>query len=314
MGPPLRLAALTLSVCMLANPSVARESDEMRVTLLGTGTPFPNAEQFGSAILIEAAAKKFLFDCGRGVVIRLAQIAVDPKEINGLFLTHLHSDHVVGIPDLWLTAWFLGRNKPLPIWGPPGTRNMAEHLAHAFDFDIRVRQDSPDPLPAKGVQIDAKEIEQGEIYNDGSVRVSAFLVDHGSVKPSFGYRIDCGGRSVVISGDTKFCQNLVDFAKNTDCLIHSAWSAGWKNPAPPSQRSIASGEDAGRAFAIVKPKLAIVDHYKDEEGLEEAVRENYKGPLVIAKDLMRIKVGNTVTWNQQPADTQIPAGKKAIKR
>ena len=306
MSPSLRSLALVLSMCMLANHSTTAKSGDIGVTLLGTGTPFPNTEQFGSAILIEVAGKKFLFDCGRGVVIRLAQIGVAPGEINGLFLTHLHSDHVVGIPDLWLTGWFLGRNTPLPICGPPGTRSMAEYLAHAFGFDIRVRQDSPDPLSTKGVEINAKEIEQGEIYNDGMVRVSAFLVDHGSVKPAFGYRIDCADHSVVISGDTKFCQNLVDFAKNTDCLIHSAWSAGWKNPAPLSQRSIASGEDAGRAFAIVKPKLAIVYHYKDNEGLAEAVRENYKGPLVIGKDLMRIKVGNTVTWNQQPADTRTP--------
>ena len=196
----------------------------MRVTLLGTGTPFPSAERFGSAILVEVADKRLLFDCGRGVVIRLTQAEVNPKEIDALFLTHLHSDHVVGIPDLWLSGWFLGRSKPLPIWGPPGTRSMAEHLVQAFGFDIRIRQAPPDPLPAKSVEIDAKEIEQGEIYNDGLQRVSAFLVDHGTVKPAFGYRVDCGGHSVVISGDTKFCQNLVDFARGADCLIHAAWS------------------------------------------------------------------------------------------
>ncbi len=196
----------------------------MRVTLLGTGTPFPNVERFGSAILVEAASKKLLFDCGRGVVIRLTQAGVSPKEIDGLFLTHLHSDHVVGIPDLWLSGWFLGRSKPLRIWGPKGTSGMAKHLAQAFAFDIRIRQAAPDPLPAEGVEIDAKEIEQDEIYNDGSTRASAFLVDHGTVNPAFGYRVDSAGHSVVISGDTKFCQNLVDFARGADCLIHAAWS------------------------------------------------------------------------------------------
>ena len=181
---------------------------------------------------------------------------------------------------------------------------MAKHLAHAFAFDIRIRQAAPDPLPAKGIEIDAKEIEQGEIYNDGSTRVSAFLVDHGTVKPAFGYRVDSTGHSVVISGDTKFCQNLVDFAKGTDCLIHAAWSAGWKNPAPPSKRSIASAEDAGRVFAIVKPKLAVVYHYKDEEGLGDAVRKEYNGPFVIARDLMVVNVGKTVTCDGKPsADT-----------
>src|SRR5216110_3886703 len=158
MGFLLRFIVLSFSMCMLDNISADAHSDEMRVTLLGTGTPFPNAERFGSAILVEAAGKKLLFDCGRGAVIRLAQAGVSPKEIDGLFLTHLHSDHVVGIPDLWLSGWFLGRDKPLPLWGPPGTRTMAKHLVQAFAFDIRTREAASDHLPAKGVEIDAKEV------------------------------------------------------------------------------------------------------------------------------------------------------------
>ncbi len=210
----------------------------MRVTMLGTGTPVPNAERLGSAILVEVAGKRLLFDCGRGAVIRLTQAGVSPSEIDGLFLTHLHSDHVVGIPDLWLSGWFLGRDRPLQVWGPSGTRSMGEHLLQAFAFDIHIREDAPEPLPAKGAEIDAKEIEQGNVYDDGSVRVTAFVVDHGPVKPAFGYRVDYAGHSLVISGDTKFCQNLIDFAKDADCLIHVAWTAGWKNPTPPSMRSL----------------------------------------------------------------------------
>jgi ribonuclease Z len=291
--------------------SAAGRSSGMQVTLLGTGTPFPNAERFGSAILVEVAGKKLLFDCGRGVVIRLTQAGVNPKEIDGLFLTHLHSDHVVGIPDLWLSGWFLGRDRPLPMWGPSGTHSMAEHLAQAFAFDIHIRQAAPDLLPVKGVEIDAKEVAQGEIHNDGLTRVSAFLVDHGTVKPAFGYRVDSAGHSVVISGDTKFCQNLVDFARGADCLIHVAWSPGWKNPTPPSKRSIASAEDAGRVFTMVKPKLGVVYHYKDEEGLEDAVRKEYQGPLVIGKDLMTIDVDNAVTWRGKSSANSTPDGDKA---
>jgi ribonuclease Z len=266
----------------------------MRVTLLGTGTPFPITERFGSAILVEAAGKRMLFDCGRGAVIRLAQAGVSPREIDGLFFTHLHSDHVVGLPDLWLSGWFLGREGPLPVWGPSGTRSMAKHLLQAFAFDIRIRQAAPDYLPAKGAEIDAKEVEQGKLYDDSSVRVSAFLVDHGPVKPAFGYRLDYAGHSVVISGDTKFCQNLLDFASRADCLIHVVWAAG--NPTLPSKRLIASAEDAGRVFATVRPKLGVIYHYKNEGGLWDAVRTAYKGRFVVAKDLMIINVGRTVTW------------------
>jgi len=296
-----RFIALMFSLCTIDTVSAAARSDEMRVTLLGTGTHFPNAERFGSAIFVEVDGKKLLFDCGRGVVIGLTQAGVSPKEIHDLFLTHLHSDHVVGIPDLWLSGWFLGRSEPLRIWGPQGTSSMVDHLAQAFAFDIHIRQAAPDPLPAKAVEIDAKYVAQGEIYNDGLTRVSAFLVDHGAVKPAFGYRVDSADHSVVISGDTKFSQNLVDFAKGTDCLIHAAWSAGSKNSTPPSQRSIASAEDAGRAFAIVKPKLGVVYHYKDEDGLSDGVRKEYDGPFVIARDLMVIKIGKTVTWQREPA-------------
>src|SRR5438045_9482669 len=257
------LIVLALSLRMLDNISAATNSEGMKVTLLGTGTPFPNAERFGSAILVEVAGTKLLFDCGCAVVIRLTQARVSPKEVDALFLTHLRSDHVVGIPDLWLSGWLLGRSKPLPIWGPQGTSSMARHLAQAIAYEIRVRQAAPDPLPAKAVEIEAKEIEQGEIYNDGSTRVSAFLVDHGTVKPAFGYRVDSTGHSVVISGDTKFCQNLVDFAKGTDCLIPAAWSAGGKNPGPASQRAIAFAEDEGRGFCVGKPMLAVVYAYEE---------------------------------------------------
>lgn len=153
---------------------------------------------------------------------------------------------------------------------------MTEHLAEAFGFDIQIRKAAPDSLPAKGVQIDAKEIEQGEIYNDGLARVCAFLVDHGPVKPAFGYRIDSKGHSVVISGDTKFCQNLVDFAEQADRLIHAAWSAGWKNLTPASKRSIASAEDAGRPRDGEAQNLASFITTKMKKDLGTQCAENIK--------------------------------------
>jgi len=139
---------------------------------------------------------------------------------------------------------------------------------------------------------------------NGPLRVSTFLVDHGPVKPAFGYRIDYSGHAVVISGDTKFSQNLVNFAKGADCVIHVAWLAGSKNPTPKVLRSLASGEDAGRVFAAVKPKLAVVYHYKDDEGLAEAVRDQYRGLFVIAQDLMVIEVDRETTWH--PGTPHLP--------
>ena len=293
----MRLLTVWLCLLTLSNVGAASPANMIKVTLLGTGTPFPNAARFGAAILVEAGGEKLLFDCGRGAVIRLSQAGVPLDSVDALFLTHLHSDHVVGIPDLWLTGWFLGRDHPFRVWGPPGTREMTEYLSRAFQFDVQTREHTEN-LPPKGAGIDAKEIEQGDVYVHGPLRVSVFLVDHGSVKPAFGYRIDYFGHAVIISGDTKFSQNLIDFSKGADCLIHVAWLADSKNPL----RSLASGEDAGRVFAAVKPKLAVIYHYMDEEGLAEAVRARYQGPFVIAQDLMTIEIDRETTWHPGTPD------------
>jgi ribonuclease Z len=291
-----QIMAAVFLLCASSCPAAPQARDAMKITLLGTGTPFPNADRYGAAILVEAGGQKLLFDCGRGALIRLTEAGVNPSEVDKLFLTHLHSDHVVGIPDLWLTGWFLGRGEPLKIWGPKGTQSLAEHLPQAFAADIAAREAPPENLPSEGVRIDAEEIEQGVVYEDGGVRVTAFLVDHGNVKPTFGYRVDYAGHAVVISGDTKFSENLIRFGKGADCLLHIAWLPDARNPTPPSERTVASAEDAGRIFEAVKPKLAVVYHYKNAEGIAEAVKTEYRGSLVIGQDLMAIDVGKEVTW------------------
>jgi ribonuclease Z len=264
------------------------------VTMLGTGTPFPDGARFGSAILVEAGPRRLLVDCGRGAVIRLSQVGRTPSKIDGVFLTHLHSDHVVGLPDLWLTGWFLGRDRALRVWGPTGTRSMAQHLAGAYEFDLLVRSGPPDPLPATTAVLRAEDVLPGIVYDEAGIRVTAFLVDHGTVRPAYGYRIDYDGHSVVISGDTKFSDTLVATARGTDCLIHAAWSPSAANPTPPAQRSIASAEDAARVFALAAPTLAVITHHKDTTGMLDAVRAGYDGQVVLGHDLMSIHIGPSV--------------------
>lgn len=290
------IGALALCVLFCVNTGFARSADTIKVTLLGTGTPYPSTERYGAAILVEAGGKKLLFDCGRGAVIRLSQVDLKPSEIDAVFLTHLHSDHVVGLPDLWLTGWFLGRENAFELFGPSGTQAMAKHLTEAFARDIAAREAAPENLPRAGVQLAAKDIEQGIAYDEGGIRVTAFLVDHGNIK-AFGYRVDYARHTVVISGDTKFSENLIHFARGADCVMHVAWSVGAANPTPSARRTLASAEDAGRLFAQVEPKLAVVYHYKVVTGLAETIRTEYPGPLVVAKDLMVIEVGSQVTWH-----------------
>lgn len=277
-----------------------KDKRQISVVLLGTGTPLPSSERYGTAILVRAGRKELLFDCGRGVVIRLTEAGVKPSEVDALFLTHLHSDHVVGTPDLWLTGWFLGRKEPLKIRGPAGTRNLTGHLVQAFSADIAAREALPENLPRRGAELETKNIHQGVAYDDDGVRVTAFLVDHLNVKPAFGYRVEYRTHSVVISGDTRFSENLIRFAKGTDCLLHVAWMSSSKNTTPPEMRSVASAEDAGRVFAAVQPKLAVIYHYRVGKGIAEAVKTDYKGRLLIARDLTVIDIGDDVTWRARP--------------
>src|SRR5258708_5885671 len=192
----------------------------IKVTLLGTGDPQPIIERFGPSILVQAGGQNLVFDAGRGCLQRLSQIKVSYNKIDALFLTHLHSDHIVGLPDLWLTGWLISRRSmPLKVFGPVGVDSMIKYLQKAFAFDIKMRIED-DKAPPDGSKFLVTEIQQGVIYEKNGIKVIAFEVDHGVVKPAFGYRIEYHGHSVVLSGDTKYCENLIRFAKGTDLLVH----------------------------------------------------------------------------------------------
>lgn len=298
------IAAAFLLICVAILPLLCA-AQNIHVTLLGTGSPQPRIERFGPSILVVAGQKKLLFDCGRGATQRLEQIKIPFADVDALFLTHLHSDHVVGIPDLWLTGWARGRKVPLRVWGPTGTKEMMFHLAEAYRFDIRIRQED-DKLPAEAVTVVAKDIEQGTIYDGDGIKVTAFAVDHGLVKPAFGYRIDFGGRSVVLSGDTRFSENLIRFSMGSDLLIHEVIDPEAfrrENPAVSPERFSAivghhtTAEQAGTVFARVKPKLAVYSHIVpwNAPDLIQQTRKTYSGSVELGEDLMSFDIGEKVT-------------------
>ncbi|MBW1997165.1 MAG: MBL fold metallo-hydrolase [Deltaproteobacteria bacterium] len=272
-----------------------------RVTLLGTGTPRLQHERFGSSTLIEAGPEKLIFDCGRCSLQRLFEAGTSILDVNKLFLTHLHSDHTVGIPDLWLTPWAFGRKGPFLVWGPKGTSKMMSGFEQAFEFDLHMRP-VHDKILLEDARVRCEDIEEGVVYEKDGVRVTAFEVDHRPVRPAFGYRIDFERRSVVISGDTRFCGNLIKFSQGVDILLHNVTGVSKEDKGlTERERSIMdlhlTPEEAGEVFSRSRPRLAVYTHmvlYSDVGEIISRTRKTYDGPLEIGEDLMVFEIGDSV--------------------
>jgi ribonuclease Z len=280
--------------------------DLFRITLLGTGAPPPRMDRFGPSTLVEVGAEKFIFDAGRGAMQRLHQLGIPFGAVTGMFLTHHHSDHVVGFPDLWLTGW-IGRpwgkrDVPLQVWGPEGTRQMMEHLPKAFAVDIRVRSKH---YSTDGVRLMASEIGEGIVFDRDGIKVTAFEVDHGGEElPAYGYRIDYQGRSAVLSGDTTFNENLIRHSAGADLIVHEVTAvAGSAAESAEQLKRIAANhttpDQAAEVFSRVKPKLAVYNHLllfggATADDLIPATRKKYQGLLVVGEDLLRIEITDGV--------------------
>jgi len=306
MLQPVFRGAIAIVAALLAFSPATAGAQDIKVALLGTGCPPPVMNRFGPSILVEAGGQKLLFDAGRGALQRLHQLQVRWQDVDGVFFTHLHSDHVVGFPDLWLTGWSVlpRRDRPLPVRGPRGTKRMMSHLEQAYEFDIRIRlydeRSSPD-----GVVLLAEDINEGWVLERGGVKITAFEVDHKPVRPAFRCRVDYRGRSVVLSGDTRISDNLIRHAQGVDLLVHEVASpeSFQRVGARPEGAKIVidhhiTPEQAGEVFTKTKPRLAVYSHIvlpiATEQDLIPPTRKTYSGPLEVGEDLMVIEVGEKI--------------------
>lgn len=310
--------AMAVSATLLAGaePPASPANGEMRVILLGTqGGPTFSAQRLGIGTLIVAGGESLLFDAGRGVTTGMTRAGVNPADVTRVFITHLHSDHVISLPELLISPWASqGRSVPLEVWGPSGTRAMMQKFQAALAFDIHVRRDLDEKFPADGVRVLAQDIREGTVFESNGVKVTAFLVDHGPVKPAFGYRVDFRGRSVVISGDTGPSPNLVKFSAGVDLLVHELgrWKQDPLLSGPPDEllpnsrqtraqvRTIAEhhtdGVELGRVLEQIRPKLAVCSHYNaDPKAALPLIRQHYGGPVEFGEDGMVIEIGDQVT-------------------
>ena len=287
--------------------------DAFRVTLLGTGVPIPSPDRFGPCTLVEAGGRKFLIDAGRGAAIRLHQLGIPIGRIDVQFLTHYHSDHTSGVPDVWLTGWltshFGARATPYRVIGPTGARDLMENLERAYALDIKIRV-ADEKLPLSGIATEVTEFDRdGTVYEQGGVKVIAFEVDHGDViKPCFGYRFEYGGRAAVFSSDTRYNSNVIKHGMGADLLVHEVASARPQLMKEAyAQRIIGHHTTpgaAGHIFAQTRPKLAAYTHIAligsehirppTIDDIVAETRETYGGPLVVGEDLMSFEIGETV--------------------
>ena len=303
------LAPLVAAAALAGIAMPAAHSAPLTVTILGSGSPVPSNVRFSQSMLIEAGNQKLVIDAGRGVTIRLAQLGIPLGSVTATFLTHFHSDHTVGLPDLWLTGWlptpFGSRKTPMTIYGPTGTVEMTKNLTAAFSEDIRIRL-ADEKLPPAGIAFDAHDIKAGLVYEREGVKVSAFDAHHGDlIEPNFGYVIEYDGKKVVISGDTTYDGHVAQQGKGADLLLHEVADIDPELlKAYPRFKEITahhtSPEEAGRIFSIARPKLAAFTHiivFKANQPLDvpptevlARTRTTYDGPLVLGEDLMRFQI------------------------
>jgi ribonuclease Z len=291
------IALILFSALVSTGP--AQQSNAMRLILLGSGYPYPNTERAGPSCAVTIGERVFIVDAGRGVTMRLAALGSPWASINAAFITHLHSDHIDGLPDLFHCAWEFGKGAPFELYGPKGIKQVSDGMLQFYGPDIIIRRDLTEKLSPEGVRINAHEVQEGVALNiPGVVKVTAFLVDHPPVTPSFGYRFDAGKHSIVISGDTRPSENLVRFAQGADILVHEAYVRKSSAPDDPDRWSIykyhTSAKEAGAIAEKAKVKTLVLTHLipagaPDQEFLDEA-KKTFSGKIIVGRDLTNLRL------------------------
>jgi len=281
---------------------------QTKVVLLGTGTPNPDPDHAGSSVAILVNENVYLVDFGAGIVRQAAKMTpqyggsfpqLKAKNLKIAFLTHLHSDHTIGLPDLLLTPWVLERDVPLEIYGPAGTKQLADNIVEAYKADIDYRLNGLEPANENGWKVNTREFENdGIIYTDSLVQVEAFHVQHGTWPNAFGFRFTTPDKVIVISGDTQPCDNILNYSKNVDILIHEVYSYHrWTLRNEFWQKYHASNHtstyELGELAAKVKPGKLALYHLlfwgDSEEDLLNEISTKYNGEVIVGRDLMVIE-------------------------
>jgi len=304
-----RIAVVSLAILIMASLSAASQQSRppvskiTKVVMLGTGNPAPIPDKMGASVAIVVNGTPYIVDAGVGLMRRASAAnragvkGLESPNLRRVFLTHLHTDHTLGLPDLIFTPWIFGRKVPLEVYGPKGTEAMTHHILEAWSEDNYVRTHGLETANTTGNAVNAHEIQPGVIYQDSNVKVTAFRVPHGGWKESFGYRFDTPDRVIVLSGDEAPSDAIVEACNGCDMLLHEVYS----------ERGLAASDTAWKAYiksahistaelaqlaTRARPKTVILYHQmyfggpKDTDaGMVAELAARWKGRIISAKDL-----------------------------
>lgn len=293
-----RFAALIPVILSAGRARASHAQDTAAVVLVGTGFPRPDPAASGPAAAVVVGSRVFLFDAGAGIQRALSAARLPINGVTALFVTHLHSDHTLGFPDLILDSWMMGRRTPLAAYGPPGLRDMTAHILAAWAEDLRVRVTGLERETPITPQVRVHEIRPGIVYDSGGVKVTAVAVPHGGLRHAFAYRIDAGGRSVVISGDTRPSPALERLSTGVDVLVHEVYASETLRPEPRPGGDVwplymrdahTSDVELGAIAARARPRLLVLTHIirmgaADSTLLAGVRRGGFGGRVVIGHD------------------------------
>lgn len=277
-----------------------------RLVLLGTaGGPTPKVSRAAPSQAIVVGDRVYLVDCGEGASRQLALAGIPIWQLRAVFITHQHSDHNAGYGPLFLLGWTAGLSTPVDTYGPPPLAAMTRSLFDAYKFDIDLRMADEGRPPLVPLVRPHEVTEGGGVFEDDRVRVTAALNNHPPIAHSFAYRIDTASRSIVISGDTTYSENVVKLARGADVLVHEVLSREyWERPDVPQQKSVVRHiieshtdvADAGRVAADAGVKTLVLSHYVPTEGPNTptdeqwlaGARRHFKGEVILGRDLMEL--------------------------
>ncbi len=327
-----RITLILLALCLLTLTTISFADDTFlneagvehnqakptALTFIGTGGPELSVERSGIATLLTVDGQHLLIDAGRNVMQNLYEAGIDPREVTNIVLTHLHNDHIEGLPTLWMTGWFLlGRQHPLTVWGPVGTKAMVDGMRQMYQFDITHRSDAFND----GQLLDIEVIEilpKQKLTMDNGVSITAIEAQHNDGNPAFSFFIEASGRKILHTGDTRLFSDLINYGKKADVIVSNVLAMPYELAQKPEMKTVVSKlmtiDEAVTLFTKSAPTLAVYTHFvtKAIKGNVDAFIENetrrqgYVGPLFLAKDGWKITLDPIVTTSPPPSAEQLP--------